>query len=141
MKNPRIVRLAILPLLLFVFLPVACSNPAMNTSRELLSVTITPSNGTAPGAPNSQVQFVATGAYNTEPYTVTPLQATWGVTYYPQAIASTTQNGLATCSSGSSGTTTIEAWVQVTPFVCNVIDTAGRPACGNVSGSAKLTCP
>jgi hypothetical protein len=141
MKNPRIVPLAILPPLLLVFLPVACSNPAMNTSRQLLSVTITPSSGTAPAAPNSQVQFVATGTYNTEPYTVTPLQATWGVTSYPQAIASTAQNGLATCASGVSGTTTIEAWVQITPFVCNVIDSAGRPGCGNVSGSAKLVCP
>jgi hypothetical protein len=141
MKNPRIVPLAILLLLLLTFVPTACSNPAMNTSRQLLSVTISPANGTAPAALNSQVQFVATGTYNTEPYMVTPLQATWGVTYYPQAIASTTQNGLATCVSGSSGTTTIEAWVQVAPFVCDVIDTAGRPACGNVSGSAKLTCP
>ncbi|MGA9063641.1 MAG: hypothetical protein WB341_18520 [Terracidiphilus sp.] len=141
MKALRIVLLTILPLLLLAFLPVACSNPAMNSSRELLSVTIAPSSGTAPAAPNSQVQFVATGTYNTEPYTVTPLQATWGVSSFPQAIASTTQNGLATCASGGSGTTTIEAWVQISPSVCNIIDSAGRPGCGNVGGWAKLICP
>jgi hypothetical protein len=141
MRTQRIVPLAILSPLLMVFLPTACSNPGMNTSRELLSVTISPANGTAPAAPNSQVQFVATGTYNTEPYTVTPLQATWGVTYYPQAIASTTQNGLATCASGVSGATTIEGWVQTSPPACESIDSAGRPGCGNVGGSAKLTCP
>jgi hypothetical protein len=141
MRTQRIVPLAILSPLLMVFLPTACSNPGMNTSRELLSVTISPANGTAPAAPNSQVQFVATGTYNTEPYTVPPLQATWGVTYYPQAIASTTQNGLATCASGVSGATTIEGWVQTSPPACESIDSAGRPGCGNVGGSAKLTCP
>ena len=141
MRTQRIVPLAILSPLLLVFLPTACSNPAMNTSRELLSVTISPDTGTAHAAPNSQVQFVATGTYNTEPYTVTPLQATWGVTYYPQAIASTTQNGLATCASGVSGATTIEGWVQTSPPACESIDSAGRPGCGNVGGSAKLTCP
>jgi hypothetical protein len=141
MKNLRIAPLTVLAPLLLVFLPTACSNPGMNTSRQLLSVTITPSAGTAPAAPNSRVQFVATGTYNTEPYTVTPLQATWGVTNYPQAIASTTQNGLATCASGVSGTTTIEAWVQISPPACESIDSAGRPGCSNVGSSAKLTCP
>ena len=78
--------------------------------------------------------------YNTEPYTVTPLQATWGVESYPQSTATTDQTGLATCKSGSSGTTTIEAWVQLSPAVCEVIDSAGRPGCGNIGGSARLTC-
>jgi len=141
MKNVRIVPLTVLAPLLLVFLPTACSNPAMNTSHELLSVTISADTGTAHAAPNNQVQFVATGTYNTEPNRVTPLQATWGVTSYPQAIASTTQSGLATCASGVSGTTTIEAWVQIGPSVCNLVDSAGRPGCGNVAGSAKLICP
>jgi len=116
----------------------ACSNPPV--MRQLLSVAITPESGTATGSP-AQVEFVATGTYNTEPYTVTPLAATWGVSGLPEPIASTTQNGQATCSAGVSGTTTIEAWVQIEPSVCNIIDGAGRPGCGNVFSSAQLTCP
>ena len=135
MKEPRAILLTVLP---FVLLVQACSNPA--PTRQLLSVTISPTSGTAPDSP-AQVQFIATGTYNTEPYTVTPLTANWGVTSFPQAIATTDQTGLATCKQGNSGTTTIEAWVQLTPSVCNVIDSAGRPACDNVWGSAQLTCP
>jgi hypothetical protein len=87
------------------------------------------------------VQFVATGTYNTAPYTVTPLTATWGISGYPQQLGTITQNGLAACSKSSSGTTTVEAWVQLSGPVCTVIDSAGRPACNNVWGSAQLSCP
>ena len=118
----------------------ACANPSQ--TRQLLAVTITPASGTATGSPG-QVQFVATGHYSTEPYTVTPLQANWGVQSSPQVIATTDQTGLATCKQGSSGTTVIEAWVMVPPSppaMCNVIDSAGRPGCFNVWAMAQLTC-
>lgn len=110
-----------------------CSNPA--PVRKLLSVTVSPAAGTAQGAPGG-VQFVATGTYNTAPYTVTPLQADWGV--FDHSFAATTENGLATCK--GAGTTTVEAWVQISGPTCNVIDAAGMP-CGTISGRAKLTCP
>jgi hypothetical protein len=136
MKRLRAPLLAVLSLL-FLLCVQSCANPA--PTRQLLSVTITPDSGTAQGNPG-QIQFVATGTYNTAPFTVTPLEANWGVMSFPKSIATTTQNGMATCAQGSSGTTTIEAWVQLTPSVCNVIDSAGRPACGNVAGAAQLTC-
>jgi hypothetical protein len=66
---------------LFLLGVQSCTDPAQN--RQLLSVTISPGSGTAQGNP-SQVQFVATGTYNTAPYTVTPLQTDWGVTSYPR---------------------------------------------------------
>ncbi|HEX4036881.1 MAG TPA: hypothetical protein VHX37_02385 [Acidobacteriaceae bacterium] len=107
--------------------------------RRLLSVTISPPAATAQSA---GVQFVATGTYNTAPYTVTPLTAAWGITLYPQQLGTITQNGLATCTKGSSGTSAVEAWVVISPGpVCALIDSAGRPGCGNVWGSAQLTCP
>lgn len=134
MQNPGAVLLLALSPILFV---PACGSPP---TRQLLTVTISPVSGTAQGSP-SQIQFVATGTYNTEPYTVTPLSATWGVQSNPQMIATTSQSGLATCKQGSSGATTIEAWVQLVPSMCNIIDSAGRPGCGNVGGSAQLTCP
>jgi hypothetical protein len=128
-------------LLLFALLLQGCGGNSTMLTRQLLSVTISPVEVTAPGSPASQVQFVATGHYNTEPYTVTPLPATWGTFTSPQKIASTTQSGLATCIQGGSGTTAVEAWVQLMPPVCNVIDSAGRPGCGNIGASAQLTCP
>ena len=137
MRAPLSVVLTTLLFVSSLALLQSCGAPA--TTRQLLSVTISPSSATAPGS--NQVQFVATGHYNTEPLTVTPLGATWGATKFPQQVASTTQDGLATCVAGASGTTTIEAWVQVTPSVCNLIDSAGRPGCGNVWAAAQLTCP
>jgi len=130
---------AILFSVLFVFVLLsiqACSNP----TRRLLSVTISPASGT-PGGSSSQVQFVATGHYNTSPYTVTPLAATWGVANPGnQTVATTSQSGLATCS--ASGSTTVVAWVLPPPRgpVCNVIGPGGVP-CGAIAGTAKLTCP
>lgn len=136
MKKPGAVLLLTLsPVLLLLFVQ-ACAAP----TRQLLSVTVSPASGTARGSP-VQFQFVATGTYNTEPYTVTPLTATWGIQSDPQVIATTSPSGLTTCKPGGSGETTIEAWVQITPATCNVIDSAGRPGCGNLGGSAQLTCP
>ncbi|MFP5205635.1 MAG: hypothetical protein ACLGSH_09780 [Acidobacteriota bacterium] len=108
-------------------------------TRKLLSLTITPSAG-APGTGSSQVQFVATGHYNTAPYTVTPLQANWGRFNWP--VATIAETGLAQCT--AAGTTIIEAWVD-TPQgpgpVCNVIDPAGRVCAEGVGAKAQLTCP
>lgn len=137
MRALRFVLFSILPaIFLFVFMQ-GCGAPPV--ARQLISVTISPASTTAPSG--SQAQFVATGHYNAAPYTVTPLRATWGASAFPQKIASVTQNGLATCAQGESGATGVEAWVQISGPVCNVIDSAGRPGCGNVWGSAQLTCP
>jgi hypothetical protein len=145
MEYPRAILLSAIASLVFVVLMQGCatSGPMIGGSssdRQLTAIVVSPASGTAPSA-GGQVQFVATGIYNTAPYTVTLLVASWGVQSYPQAIASTDQTGLATCKQGSSGTTTIEAWVQESGPVCNVIDSAGRPACNNIWSSAQLICP
>lgn len=116
----------------------ACGAPA--PPRELMSITITPVTGTGHGSP---VQFVATGNYNSQPATVTPLTANWGVQSSSQVTATVTQSGLATCKSGT-GTTVVEAWVELdlpTTSTCNVLDPIGNPACNEVWGTALLTCP
>ena len=108
-------------------------------TRKLLSLTIAPSAGVA-GTGSSQVQFVATGHYNTAPFTVTPLQANWGRFNWP--VATVTESGLAQCT--AAGTTTIEAWVVPPPgpgAICNVIDPAGRVCGEGVGATAQLTCP
>jgi hypothetical protein len=117
----------------------ACGAPSPTSS--LVSVTVSPTAATAP-SPGGQVQFVATGHYNVEPYTVSPLQAIWGANL-TQKIATITQDGLATCVQGASGTTTVEAWVELPNegAVCDVVDAQGRMICGSVGGTAQLTCP
>ncbi len=116
-----------------------CGAPA--PPRELMSITIAPMSGTGHGSP---VQFVATGTYNTQPVTVTPLTANWGVVSSTQMTATITQTGLATCKSGT-GTTAVEAWVELqgvpAPVQCNVVDPIGNPACSEMWGAALLTCP
>jgi hypothetical protein len=133
--------MAFVPARLLSIAAAGCANPS--PVRQLLSVSIAPGSGTAQGSPG-QIQFVATGTYNTAPFTVTPLDASWGVVSFPKSIATTTQNGMATCTQGSSGTTTIEAWVLVPPYpqaICASADSAGRPGCDNVGAAVQLTCP
>ena len=125
-------------LILSTFFLQACGAPT--PPRELMSITIAPISGTAKGSP---VQFVATGTYNTQPYTVSPLTANWGVVSSTQVTATITQNGLATCKSGT-GTTAVEAWVELyipAPPTCNVVDPLGNPDCTETWGTALLTCP
>ena len=128
-----------LPLALLIMPIQSCGAPP---ERQLLSVSISPTAG-APGVGSDQVQFVATGYYNTEPYVVTPLQADWGACAYPLKVATVTQDGLATCAKGASGTISVEAWVINPPGapVCNVVDCAGRSPCSSIGAAAQLTCP
>ena len=93
---------------------LACgsSNPTVNSQRQALSVSVTPATASAPA--EGQVQFTATGTYNTAPTVVTPLQATW-VALGP-SNAHTTEvtintNGLAQCSAAASVSYTVGAWV------------------------------
>jgi len=145
MKDLRAILFTFPLVLVLVFFVQGCVtvSPTIGGSRQLIAVTISPTSGTAP-APSGDIQFVATGHYNTEPYTVTPLTANWGVQTSPQVTATTDQTGLATCKQGS-GTTIIEAWVMVPqkPGVmeCQVVDSAGNPVCLSVWGAAQLTCP
>lgn len=141
MKALRIRLLSGRALLLSIVFLAACGAPP--PARQLLSVTVSPASGTAAGpAGAEQLQFIATGYYNTEPYTVTPLQAVWGANLV-QKIATVTQDGLATCAQGAGGTTTVEAWVELSSEgpVCNVMDAQGRVVCGSIGGTAQLVCP
>ncbi|MGB0063025.1 MAG: hypothetical protein WBP85_01150 [Terracidiphilus sp.] len=137
MINLRAVLWATSALIVSAVFLQACGAPA---PRELMSITIAPMSGDAKGSP---VQFVATGTYTTQPYTVTPLTANWGVQTSTQVTATITQNGLATCKSGT-GATVVEAWVELNipaPAQCNVVDPLGNPDCTEMWGTALLTCP
>jgi hypothetical protein len=124
-------------LVLAIAMALACGSPA---HRLLQSVSISPTSADADGNP---VQFTATGDYDTSPFQVTPLTATWGACYQdgPTALVSVSTKGLAQCKPGSDGTYTVWAWApsgeQVCPQVC-----AACGGCGcAVVGTAQLTCP
>ena len=121
-------------------------------SRQLQSVTITPSAADAKGSPSGQVQFVATGTYgnSSTPVTLTSKDIFWcyggGVTAGNSSpgicagniaqFATVDQNGLAQCTSSSfQGTLYILAG---TPADTLMVD-AGPQL--KVFGSAQLTCP
>lgn len=131
-------------LFLLVLIPLCaqlgCGDDGANSAQaqhQLLSITVSPTWGTAT-ASGGQVQFVATGHYDSAPTRVTPLQVNWGT--YSKRIGNTSRNGLVSCT--SPGTTTIEAWVLLPGGgpVCSVIDPAGMP-CGTINARAEFTCP
>jgi hypothetical protein len=106
------------------------------------SVTVSPA--TASGTTGS-VQFTATAYYNTMPSPVSPAPATWGAcgANGNNSGVSINTNGLAQCSSGSTRTYTIFAFVPDPNFkgICGGEATPCGGSCGGVVGTAQLTCP
>ncbi|MFZ0319719.1 MAG: hypothetical protein WAL56_11385 [Candidatus Sulfotelmatobacter sp.] len=133
------------PIILAVatFITAACSSVP---SRQALTLTLSPSNVTAPA--DGQVQFTATATYNMPPSPVTPAAATWGVIdgagQHTTAV-SIDNNGLAQCSSEASGVYTVGAWILQfsTPpdSVCNVATPFGNPCGDSILTTTQLTCP
>jgi hypothetical protein len=108
-----------------------------NTTGTLQSITLCPAVANAQDS-GGEVQFFATGFYNTSPFMVTPLPAFWGACYQkaPTNAVVVSSNGLARCAAGATGTFSVFA---SDPTMCNVI-----AACGGgcqVSGYSQLTCP
>lgn len=128
------------PTLLFT---LACS---IAPQRRALSVAVSPSAAIAPS--NGQVQFTATGTYNTSPTTLSPLTANWAVVDSagaPTTAVTVTSDGLAQCGLGTSGVFTVGAWVlefsKPPSATCNAITGFGNPCNDSVLGTAQLTCP
>lgn len=113
--------------------------------HQLKSITLNPTNADAKNFSGGQVQFTATGHYDTDPITVTPIAATWGVCSNFQSTheVSVTSSGLARCAIGASGTYTI--WAN-NPAVLppGAYTCVAQTACGGgcvIQGEAQLTCP
>jgi len=120
-------------------------NPA--PTHQLQSITLTPASADGQNYANGQVQFVATGHYNVDPLTVTPLPATWGTCtqqFAATTAVSVTQNGLAQCTSGGAGTYTVWANDPITELPGQVYSCPAQGACGGgcvIQANAQLTCP
>jgi hypothetical protein len=128
------------PLTLTLALLDSCgSNPA----HQLQSITVTPE--TVSSTAGGTVQFVATGHYNSQPYTVTPLQVEsplhqgWSYTSPQDVKLTISQDGIASCES-VKGTFVVAAWAASSGPVCNVVGPGGAP-CPSIAGTAQLTCP
>jgi hypothetical protein len=127
---------------LFVLVLAAIVFSCGGSSHIPQSVTVTPA--TADGA-SGPVQFTATAYYDTLPSPVSPAPATWGACG-PNGNnngVSINTTGLAECSSGSTRTYTIFAFVPDPNFkgICGSEATPCGGSCGGVVGTAQLTCP
>jgi hypothetical protein len=108
-----------------------------NTTGTLQSITVCPAVADAEDY-DGQVQFFATGFYNTPPTMVTPLPAFWGACYQkaPTDAVVVSSNGLAQCTAGASGTFSVFA---SKPTTCTAIAVCGSG--WQISGYSQLTCP
>jgi hypothetical protein len=142
MENVRLIP-SFFTLAVVASLTLSCgANSDPGSERHLLSVTLSPTTADAQQSPDGKVQFIATGYYNTAPYTVTPLSAGWGTCYQdaPTSAISVTRTGLAQCASGAVGTYTVWANDPPVPLGANCL---AMTACGGgcfVAGTAQLTC-
>ena len=131
--------LLVFSLLIFAAaMTLACGS---HSSHTLESVTVTPATADAQQS-GGQVQFTATGVFNTMPSPVTPLGATWEVCSQglPTTQASISNNGSARCMAGASGMFHVVASDTPNgPFACPA-DLGCGGGC-TVSGTAQLTCP
>jgi hypothetical protein len=127
----------------FLLVLMAAMALACSTSRLAQSVTVSPTTADARDFADGQVQFTATGYYNQEPSPVTPLTATWGVCASNGNLngVSVNASALAQCGRGATGTYNVFASVQnPSRGVCTVDLPCGGEGCGQVVGTAQLTC-
>lgn len=142
MRTPRLT-FSSLALVLAASLTLSCgSNPMSNTTGQLQSISLSPAVATAPTI-GGDVQFTATGHYNTYPYTVTPQPAMWGACYQNAPTTDVTVNdaGLAQCASAVGGgpKSTTYSVFAFDPTNCNAVTACGGGC--TVVGTAQLTCP
>ena len=121
---------------------LAGCNSVNNTQRKLVSISITPT--TANGS-NGPVTFTASGTFNTDPTTVTPLAAFWTISGpgIDPTCTSNCQyqltNAAYTAKCGPiAGTDTITAQAPADP---NAPPTGSLSDTKMVSATAQLTCP
>jgi hypothetical protein len=110
-----------------------------NTTGTLQSITLCPAVADAQNYPEGQVQFIATGIYNTAPIQVTPLKTYgWAACQAntPTTDVIVSSAGVAQCQPGASGVYSVFSSVATE---CEHVGPCGTGCM--VSGYAQLTCP
>jgi hypothetical protein len=137
-------------LVLLGYLAIGCGRTMLGgaiSNHQIAALSVSPAAADARDYPGGQVQFVATGTYQTAPVTVSPLQANWGVIQSGEETTevSITANGLAQCGSDAAGVYTVGAWVLLfatpPPVSCDVATPFGNPCGDSILATAQLTCP
>jgi hypothetical protein len=126
--------------LVFVFLGVAFG--CGSSSREVTSLTLTPSVADAQSYPGGQVKYSATANYNRAPSSG-PIQPVLWALKPPQnvqATATISQSGVAQCNAGTTGNFMVLAYAVADPSLPQTDQTliAGNKA---ALGLAQLNCP
>jgi hypothetical protein len=109
-----------------------------NTTGQLQSISLCPAAADAANYPDGQVQFTATGVFNTAP-TEAPIKTNiWAACQAngPTDDVVVSNTGVAKCAAGASGVYSVYTSV---PGVCNLVGLCGKGC--QTSGYAQLTCP
>ena len=125
--------------LLFGLAIAGCSGSTMN-SRQMQTLTVTPTSADAQAFPGGQVQFTAMGTFNMAPMTVMSPPVMWsiGSPFAPMStMASVSATGLAQCN-GFVGTVIIEATAPAEPEIPLLQMNSTTMV---VSGTAQMICP
>lgn len=145
-------------LLLLGMVVVGCGGSNMmgtsTSSRQMVSLMVTPSSADAQTSPGGQVQFMATGTFNMAPMTVASPQVMWSIgnpfpTPTPMMMSgkmtsssmtptpTVSPTGMAQCN-GFMGMVTIQATAPADPAM-SISQMSGMTM--NVVGMAQMTCP
>jgi hypothetical protein len=143
-KSPALVSHTSVLLIFILFsLGIAgCGGTTTSSSRQLQSITVTPSSADAQASPGGKVQFMATGTFNMAPMTVMSTPVLWSIgnPFGPpptMPAASIDVNGLAQCN-GFVGKAIVEATAPTEPEIPLLGMTSMT---STVSGMAQMTCP
>lgn len=139
-SGPRV----FIALLAVAAIALGCGSPSNSNNNQsnpgqVQAITLSPAVTDAKLYPNGEVQFVATGYYNTPPSPVTPLAVQlWGVCQnnVPTSEVEISKTGLAQCAEGANGTYSV--------FASDGTMCLAITACGGgcqITGTAQLTCP
>jgi hypothetical protein len=127
-----------LALVLAASFALSCGTTSLPTpTGQLQSITVSPDSATMADT-ITQVQFTATGHYNSPPYTLTPQPAAWGACYEnaPTSAVTVDSSGLAQCVTTGGGVTySVFAFVQTN---CDLVTACGGGC--TVVGTAQLSC-
>ncbi len=129
-----------LGMVLAASLALSCGASSHPTpTGQLQSITISPATAAA-GLPGEQIQFTATGHYNTPPLTLTPQPAKWGACYQNASTTavSVTSTGLAQCVGAPDEPDAEYSIFAFDPTACTVINACGGGC--TIVGTAQLSC-
>jgi hypothetical protein len=141
-KPPALALPTFLFLIFFSLVIAGCGGNMMSSSRQMLSLAVTPASADAQNFPGGKVQFMATGTFSAAPMTVASPAVLWSIgnPFGPppgMPAASVDSNGVAQCN-GFTGTAIVEATAPTEPLIPLL---QMNSTTVTVSGSAQLICP